>query len=459
MMHIRASLGLFLPLVALLAVGSPAAIADTTQILCDARFESGDLSVAPSGPCPDSYCKWTATAPQPGTVAELVNTPVHWGSWAAHVDTLEATSYGRVIYQDLDPMSTTCFSWGFYVRPAQRDVGGSPEGPGLQSAALFSNWDCGVTSERDTASRVNLRDGTTVDFAGWGAGQNNIPVDLQADTWYFVRILAAGPLNRQTLSIREASETYGTIISTINGTSSFPPETILFGDFGGYRGKYYYDDLMLLVSTADSDADGLGDACDNCLNTANPAQVNSDTDGLGDACDNCPSVYNPDQLDTDEDGQGDACDTDDDNDCMEDAYEAVHTCLSPLVPDYAGNPDVDTLRTFAEMTVVTNPCIANPEHAPDSDVDAYSDGVEQYLGTDPSDNCPDDPTDDAWPLDINMDTYVTVVGDVLNYTGTIGARWCGDGGWWTRLDLNADGVITVVGDVLRFSGKIGERCT
>ncbi len=73
----------------------------------------------------------------------------------------------------------------------------------------------------------------------------------------------------------------------------------------------------------DSDGDGVTDTEDNCPDVANPDQADTENDGLGDACDgdidsdgdgvpddddNCPLVANPSQLDTDEDGLGDACD-------------------------------------------------------------------------------------------------------------------------------------------------------
>ena len=41
---------------------------------------------------------------------------------------------------------------------------------------------------------------------------------------------------------------------------------------------------MKNVNQSDSDGDGVGDACDNCVNTPNPDQLDSDGDGVGDEC-------------------------------------------------------------------------------------------------------------------------------------------------------------------------------
>ncbi|MEK6674279.1 MAG: thrombospondin type 3 repeat-containing protein [Planctomycetota bacterium] len=103
----------------------------------------------------------------------------------------------------------------------------------------------------------------------------------------------------------------------------------------------------------DADTDGIPDACDPC--------TDSDADGYGDpgflvnTCplDNCPTVKNQNQADTDLDGMGDACDSGG-NECSTAIVHAID------VPDMVGDSVVVTLA--GDTTAATGPdgCEALP---------------------------------------------------------------------------------------------------
>lgn len=151
---------------------------------------------------------------------------------------------------------------------------------------------------------------------------------------------------------------------------------------------------------------------------------------------------NPDQINTDGDALGNACDPDDDNDTVSDGSDNCPLVANPTQANHDSDSEGDA-------------CDA------DDDNDGFADDKELHIGTDPLDACPDGPSDDAWPLDIDMDTFISVTGDVLNFRGRIGET----GGpppsasWWVRVDLNMDNFITVAGDVLIYRGMLGQTCT
>ncbi len=108
----------------------------------------------------------------------------------------------------------------------------------------------------------------------------------------------------------------------------------------------------------DLDSDGVGDVCDNALNTWNPDQKDTDGDGIGDVeetgdidgdgvpdvVDLCLSVQDPDQLDTDLDEIGDECDpcpddadpADSDGDSVPDACDICPDDFNPTQYDACG---------------------------------------------------------------------------------------------------------------------------
>jgi hypothetical protein len=137
--------------------------------------------------------------------------------------------------------------------------------------------------------------------------------------------------------------------------------------------------------------------------------------------DNCPTVWNPTQTNTDE-----------------------------LFAATAVFPAGDALGDACD---------------PDDDADGITDAIENYLPTDPLDRCSNGVApnrSDTWGLDQDLNRTITVVGDVLKYSGKIGASVTASPptSWAiSRLDLDGNKTITVVGDVLKYSGKIGASCT
>jgi hypothetical protein len=171
--------------------------------------------------------------------------------------------------------------------------------------------------------------------------------------WFAILVLALGVLRSGTLAAQTLVDLDGDGIPNASDNCPFtsnPLQTDTDADGLG--------DACDSVNDVDFDGDGILNSGDNCPFTSNPLQTDTDADGQGDACDpfndrdldadavlnandNCPFASNPLQADSDADGQGDACDPFDDRDLDADGVlNANDNCpfaINPLQEDADGD--------------------------------------------------------------------------------------------------------------------------
>ncbi len=170
------------------------------------------------------------------------------------------------------------------------------------------------------------------------------------------------------------------------------------------------------VCVSDGDGDGVADSEDNCPGESNPDQADSDDDGIGDACegvdldadddgvfddeDNCPNDYNPDQADSDNDGIGDACEGADlDDDGVIDEEDNCPNVANPEQTDSDNDGIGDACEEAQGLGTVEDPIIIPVE----GDRYVYIDARDTTEGpSDRFDAYPPDELDESGPEFVYM---------------------------------------------------------
>jgi len=234
----------------------------------------------------------------------------------------------------------------------------------------------------------------------------------------------------------------------------------------------------------DWDGDGVANVFDACLDQPEDWDGFEDADGCPDNDNDMDGVWDWDEgcIDFDDDDwcdmeclnipedfdsyqDWDGCpDADNDNDGFPDVTDDCPATDWTAGPDGiadSGDEPHDVwgipIQTREDYDGIIDWDGCHDSPGDDYDLDGFSDEVEFYIGTDPIDDCPDEPGDlDAWPYDNNMDTWSNVM-DVLQYKGHLQIP-ASDPGYVQRLDINADEWVNVM-DVLRYKDHLQIQCT
>ena len=212
-----------------------------------------------------------------------------------------------------------------------------PVGSGVGAAAVnpFTNTIYAPSSTPGTVSVINGATNTVTATIPLGASSNpgGAAVNPFTNTIYISHSAGAsvsvinGSTNTVTATIHASNNPASIAVnpSTNKIYVTNNPDNIL-SIINGVMTDNTAQTSVFFTIVLDADGDGIPDPTDNCPTTPNPDQADTDHDGIGDACDstpngdtdndgidnlvdNCPTTPNPDQADTDHDGIGDACDS------------------------------------------------------------------------------------------------------------------------------------------------------
>lgn len=220
---------------------------------------------------------------------------------------------------------------------------------------------CGVPNINTDPNNTNTASGASGTVSTYFLARssvNQVGATITSDTTRGIEVfipLEGGPLQR----------------TTFFGEVPDGPENAMCGPF---------DQRPASFSNAVLSATGFDFITDGLCDIGSIELIERDGDEIYDVSDNCPEIANADQANSDEDGLGDACDSDDDNDTVPDDQDAF-----PLDPDESVDTDGDG---------VGNATDTDDDGDGQSDVDELECGSNPLLSTSLSidvdnDNIPD----------------------------------------------------------------------
>jgi parallel beta-helix repeat protein len=304
---------------------------------------------------------------------------------------------------------------------AQNSVGGSTPG---ERNIISGNSQAGVAMfGRGTNGNTVKGNFIGTDAAGTGALPNGRGVEIYQNP-------SGGPQN-----------------NTIGGTATGEGNVIAYNDWGGvtvYGAAAIGNSIRGNSIHSNHSNGGKGIENDSGGNTElAPPVITGFGSVMGTACPNCTvDIYSDDE----DEGR---------------VYEGSTTVNGAGNWSFSGSPEGPNVTATATDSSGNTSEFSLPVAVPeplDSDSDGFLDAVELYLGTDPLDACPDNPSDDAWPLDMDSSGFLNLGGDVSRYIGRMGCFVAADPSC-QRLDFDMSGFINLGGDVSKYIGNMGKTCT